>query len=196
MKFNVQKNWAYLVFIIPYALISLFGLISPQIISTLGMNAEAVKDFQIYRIVTMFLIDPNLLSILFTAYISYIFFQFLGEMIPQVKLALMVLISMVLAGILLHFLPYSISTGSVGAGFLFFILIFFLALGSAAFLYREEVMARAFISRLWFLIFIEAYIIIRNGSLSVFLHAVVGLSVLVVLFCVYYFTKPRQGYAL
>lgn len=194
MKFNLKKNWSYLVFMIPYVVLSLFCIYAPNTISLLNMNKNAVVHFQFHRIITMFFIDRSLISIFFTLYISYVFFQFLGEMLPQVKLVILLFCCMIISGLCFHFMPYTIF--NIESAFLLFMLVFFFTIGVALFLYRDEVMARTLISRMWFILFFEAFIIIQGGPLLILVNAIVALSICLVLFFTYYFTEPKKGYML
>lgn len=195
MNYNLKKRQMYMVFIIPYLVLSLLSLLSPQIISLFNLNKTAITHFQLHRLITMFFIDQSIISIVFTAYISYVLFQFLSEVVPQVKMGILLFISMLISGVGYYFAPFSLQ-GLEQVTSLFFTLILFFTLGVALFLYKEEMMARALISRLWFILFFEAYIIFRGGILFIFINAIIALSVAIVLFITYYFTEPKQGYML
>lgn len=195
MNYNLKKKQAYFAFIIPYLFMSILSLIVPSIVDMFNLDKTAVSQLQIYRFITMFFIDQNIVSIVFTTYITYVLFQFLSEVIPQVKIAILLLISMFLSGILYYFVPFSIQGLEQVTSFYFTLMLFF-TLGVIFFLYKEEMMARALFSRLWVVLFFEAYILIRGGVLFIFINAIIALSVCLVLFISYYFTTAKKGYML
>lgn len=196
-NFDLRKNWAYLVFVLPYALLSLTSIVIPSIATVFEYNQTAITEqFQLYRLITMFFIDTNIISVLFTTYIVFMFFQFLREVMTQLKQTILILISMFLSGTILFLFSLQFSFGNMRVGFLFFTILFLFAIITALFLYREETLARYFITRLGIFIILNALIIFLNGIVLIFLHLIIATSVFIVLFIAYYFTKPRPGYML
>lgn len=195
MNFNWKKNWSYFVFVIPYVIISLCCLLSPRFILSLTLNKIAISNFEIHRLMTVFFIDTSIISVVFTVYIGLLFFQFLGEVMTQVKIAITLGLSMICSSILFYFVFPGSELYFSGLS-LFFTMIFLFTLGVALLLYRDEMMARMIVSRMWFIIFFEVYLMIRGGMLSILMHAIMALSVFVVLLVVYYFTEPKKGYML
>lgn len=196
MTFNIKKQWAYLLFMLPYLLFSLITLVNSKAATALSLSKSAFENFEIYRFVTMFFYDTDIISIIFTLYLVYVFFDFLSHLMTQVKIVALHSISIILCSILFYVSPFFSVQKGIQLSASFFAVSFLITLGVALLLYKEEMMARIFLSRMWFVIFIQVYMLTRSGSESLFFNGLIVLSVTVVLLGNYYFTEPKQGYML
>lgn len=195
-SFDLRKNWSYLVFIIPYVLLSLLSFIVPSIATKFEYSDMIMQNFQFYRFITMFLLDTSIISIIFTVIISKMFFQFLSEITSQLKITILLFLSMFISGGVYSIFSSRFSFGNLRVGFLFFTLIFFFAIIISLFLYRDEVIAQIFLNRFVVVIFLNIILLFISGVFLIFLNMIIAFSIFIVIFITYYFTEPKTGYLL
>lgn len=197
LNFNFRKNWVYLIFIVPYVIISMFAVFEPRLIALFAYSREAIDHFQYYRFITMFLIDTNIVSVILTTVICYYFFNYLSAIMTPIKQVILLSLSMVLSGSAIYLIPVTATVNnSVGFGFLLYTVIFFFAIITSIFLYNEELLARAFVNRYSLLAIIIIMMTILNGIIFIYLNMLIAASSFIIIFIAYYFTKPKQGYSI
>lgn len=195
-SFNLKRQWPYLIFMIPYVIISLVSMFEPGIAQALVYDSQKIMSGEFYRLVTCYFIDYSIFSLVFTPIMSVVIFQFLGMVVSPIKQVIMMLFTIIFSNMILLMFPVgSQISAHTQTGFLFGVFLYVSAI-TALFLRSEELFARLFLQRIALVCILYTLFTLYTDGVTRLLVLSNILSAFTIIFGLYYFTKPKSGYSL